>query len=67
MVSPAQVRATTKYIKEHTRRYVLQCNNERDADVIEYLSGKENVNAFLKGLVRERMELELEYDSNKTH
>lgn len=55
MATAAQVRATTKYIKEHTKRYVVQCHNEKDADIIEFLARQGNVNAFLKALVREKM------------
>lgn len=55
MVSAAQVKATTNYIKNHTTRYTIQCNNVTDADVIEFLKGVENRNAFFKRLVREEM------------
>lgn len=55
MASPAQVRATSKYIKEHTRRYVIQCNNDKDSDIIEFLAKQPNVNGFIKGLIRERI------------
>lgn len=55
MTTTAQTKATVKYIKEHTRRFVLQCNAEKDADVIAYLESCSNVNAFLKGLVREKI------------
>ena len=34
----AQVKATTKYIKNHMRTFVCRCNNETDADVIRYLN-----------------------------
>lgn len=54
-VSKARVRATTKYIKEHTQRYTLQCNNETDADIIAFLDAQENKTAFLKRLIREEM------------
>ena len=52
MASPAQVAATTKYIKNHTRRYTIQCHRERDAHIIEFLDGKENYTAYVKGLIR---------------
>lgn len=55
MATVAQTKATTKYIKNHTRRWVLQCNNATDADIIGYLEGVPNVNALLKELVRERI------------
>lgn len=56
MPTPAQTRATTKYIREHMRQFVLRCNNERDADVIAYLESCGNVNAKLKELVRKEIE-----------
>lgn len=55
MVSPAQSKATTKYIKTHLRQFVMRCNNERDADIIEYLESQESMNAELKRLVREEI------------
>ena len=56
MVTSAQVKATTKYIKTHMRQFVLRCNNEYDADVIEYLEDSGNVTAELKRLVRKEIE-----------
>lgn len=55
MATAAQVKATTKYIKEHTKRYVIQCNNEKDADIIDFLARQDNVNGFLKALIREKI------------
>lgn len=55
MVSPAQVKATTKYIREKTRRYVVQCNRQYDADVIDWLESKPNVAGYIKELIREDM------------
>ena len=52
MATAAQVRATTKYIKEHTRSYTIRCNNETDADIIEFLGAKDNVTAYIKGLIK---------------
>lgn len=51
----SKVRATTKYIKEHTTRYTIQCNNETDADIIEFLEGVENRNAYIKALIRKEI------------
>lgn len=55
MATSAQTRATTKYIKEHTRSYTIRCNNETEADVIEFLNGKDNVTAYIKDLIRRDM------------
>lgn len=55
MSSAAQVKATTKYIKEHTRRYTISCNNKTDRDIIEFLEKQENVTAYIKDLVRKEI------------
>ncbi len=55
MATKAQVNATTKYIKEHMRQFVVRCNKEADADVIEYLEGCGNITEEVKRLVRERI------------
>lgn len=52
MATPAQVRATTKYIKTHTKRFTLQCNIDKDADIIKFLSSKDNYTQYLKDLIR---------------
>lgn len=52
MATAAQVKATTKYIKNNTRRFTLQCNIESDADVIEFLDGADNYTKLLKDLIR---------------
>lgn len=57
----ARNRATANYIRNHTRRFVLQCHNEKDADVIAYLEAYPgSVNALLKQLIRERINIEYE-------
>lgn len=55
MVSAAQVKATTNYIKNHTTRYTIQCNNDTDSDIIEFMKGVDNRNAFIKKLIRDEM------------
>lgn len=55
MPTPAQNRATAKYIKNHTRRFTLQCNKETEADIIEYLEASGNYNLLLKRIIREHM------------
>lgn len=55
MATSAQVKATSKYIKEHTRRYTLQCNKETDADIIEFLDGAPNYTKLLKELIRKEI------------
>ena len=50
-----KIRATNKYIKNHTRRFTLQCNNDTDADIIELLESQENYNGYLKSLLRREL------------
>lgn len=56
MPTPAQNKATTKYIKTHLRQFVLRCHNERDKDVIDYLESCGNVNGEIKRLVRQEID-----------
>lgn len=56
MASPAQTKATAKYIKENVKRYVVLCNVKTEADMIAYLDSQPNKNAFVKSLIRERMQ-----------
>lgn len=55
MVKPSQVKATNNYIKNHTRRYTLQCNKETDADIIEFLDSVPNYTKLLKAIIREKI------------
>ena len=55
MATPAQVKATSNYIKNHTRRYTLQCNKETDADIIEFLDSAPNYTKLLKELIRKEI------------
>lgn len=54
--SISQMNATNKYIKNHTRRFTLQCNKETDADIIEFLESSGNFNKIMKELVRKEIE-----------
>ena len=51
MSSPAQVAATAKYIKNHTRRFTIQLSNERDAAMIAHLEAQPNVTQYIKALI----------------
>lgn len=52
MATPAQTRATTKYIKDHTRQYVIRCNKKTDADLIAKLDAQDNITQYIKDLIR---------------
>lgn len=58
MVSKAQSRATTQYIKQHMRQYVVRFQNEQEADMIAWLDASGNVTQTIKRLVRAEMEQE---------
>lgn len=55
MASPAQIKASTRYIQNHMRQFVIRCNNERDKDVIDYLESCDNITEEVKRLVREKI------------
>ena len=48
------------YIKNNCKMIKLLLNKKKDADVIEYLSSKSNVNGYLKLLIRNDMMKEKE-------
>lgn len=56
MATAAQVKATTNYIKNHMRQFVVRCNNNSNRDVIDYLEECGNVTAEIKRLVRKEIE-----------
>lgn len=56
MASPAQIKANTKYVKNHTKRFTIQCHNEYDKDIIEWLATKDNYTKYIKSLIREDMQ-----------
>ena len=60
MASKAQSKAMTQYIKRHMRQYVVRFQNEREADMIEWLDASGNVTQTIKRLIREEMEREKE-------
>lgn len=47
-----------QYQKDHTKRVYFVLNKDIDFDIINYLAGKDNVNGFLKKLIREQMRKE---------
>ncbi len=55
MPTPAQNAATAKYVKNRMRQFIVRCNNEKDADVIAYLEGCDNITEEVKRLVRDKL------------
>lgn len=54
--SEAQLRANAKYDKTNTKGLYIKLNLNNDSDIINYLDGKENVQGYIKSLIREDME-----------
>lgn len=51
----SQSLATTKYIKNHQRRFTISFHNDNDAEIIAWLEGKENVKRYIAELVEKDM------------
>lgn len=46
----------TNYIKKNVKRYELKLSKQNDPDLIEHLSKIDNVNSYLKDLIRKDAE-----------
>ena len=51
----AQYRASQKYKAENIKRVVISLNKKTDADIIEFLRTIDNVQGFIKELIRKEM------------
>ena len=47
--------ATPQYDRENTRRVNLKLNKKTDDDIIRHLEAQENIQGYLKRLIREDM------------
>lgn len=45
------------YIKQNQRQFMLKVNRKTDPDMVAWLESKENVQAYLKDLIRADMEI----------
>ena len=52
MASEAQKRAVLKYDAANTTQVHLKLNNKTDADILDFLSGLDNVQGFIKNAIR---------------
>lgn len=52
MASEAQRRASRKYSKEMTKVFPVKVNKKTEKDIYEHLESKENVNGYIKQLIR---------------
>ena len=52
MKTEAQKRAERKYAKKNIKRVEMKLNTRYDGDIIQHLDSKDNVNGYLKELIR---------------
>ena len=55
MSSEAQIRASIKYNAKMVKQIKLALNKETDADIIEWLGQQDNMQGYIKNLIREDM------------
>ena len=53
MITDAQKRASIKYDNENTVQVKLKLNKKTDADILAILAAQENVQGFIKKLIRD--------------
>lgn len=56
MATEARRRAVKKYDKTHTKQVHLKFNLESDIDILDHLKKQENVQGYIKRLIRADME-----------
>ena len=66
MATEAQKRAVLKYDAKNTRQYHLKLNLTTDADIIDYLSGLDNVQGFIKRAIRCQIGCQIENETAGT-
>ena len=54
--SEKRVQYEIQYIRENQRQFMLKVNRKIDPDMIDWLESKENVQSYLKDLIRKDME-----------
>ena len=55
MATEAQKRATAKYDKAKTKGIYLKLNIVTDSDIIEHLKNTDNVQGYIKNLIKQDM------------
>lgn len=55
LASEALKRAIRKYDDANTKQIHLKFNKNTDAEIIEYLNGKDNVQGYIKQLIKDDM------------
>ena len=59
MTSKAQKAAVARYDKANTKGVYLKLNLKTDKDIIEHLAKKENVQGYIKSLIRDEITLSI--------
>lgn len=52
MTTDAQKRASRKYNAANTRQVIIRLNKRTDADILATLAARENVQGYIKALIR---------------
>lgn len=55
MSSEAQKQASARYDAANTRQIKLKLNTKTDADILGFLDRLENIQGYIKGLIRQDM------------
>ena len=55
MTSEAQKRASAKYDLANTKQIKMKLNDKTDRDIIDWLSKMDNIQGYLKSLIRSDM------------
>lgn len=63
----AQYRASEKYRKNNIRRIVVSLNRNTDQDIIDFLDGKDNIQGYIKGIVRTQMRMLDQLEARKRY
>lgn len=53
----ARVKASIKYNASHVKQIKINLNRKTDADIIEHLDRTENVQGYIKQLIRQDIDL----------
>ena len=60
MTTQAQLKAQSKYDRNHTRSILLKLNLQSDADILSKLDAEGNRQGYVKELIRQDIRKELE-------
>lgn len=66
MVSEAQKKAVAKYKQKYIRQIILKLNKKTDADILTKLDEVDNRQGYIKKLIREDIDKEVEYDKERS-